>query len=46
MISLILVMVCAIAGGWLARRIDVPYPIVLVLAGIGLGVAYAWPALD
>ncbi|HEX5045772.1 MAG TPA: Na+/H+ antiporter [Gammaproteobacteria bacterium] len=46
MISLILVMVCAIAAGWLARRIDVPYPIVLVLAGIGLGVAYAWPALD
>jgi CPA1 family monovalent cation:H+ antiporter len=46
MISLILVMVCAIAGGWLARRIDVPYPIVLVLAGIGLGLLYAWPALD
>jgi monovalent cation/hydrogen antiporter len=46
MISLILVMVCAIAAGWLARRIDVPYPIVLVLAGIGLGVVYTWPALD
>jgi CPA1 family monovalent cation:H+ antiporter len=46
MISLILVMVCAIAAGWLARRIDVPYPIVLVLAGIGLGVLYTWPALD
>ena len=46
MISLILVMVCAIASGWLARRIDVPYPIVLVLAGIGLGVLYTWPALD
>ena len=46
MISLILVMVCAIAAGWLARRIHVPYPIVLVLAGIGLGVAYTWPALD
>jgi len=46
MISLILVMVCAIAAGWLARRIHVPYPIVLVLAGIGLGVVYTWPALD
>ncbi|MGE0682106.1 MAG: hypothetical protein AB7P69_14560 [Candidatus Binatia bacterium] len=40
MISLILVMVCAIAAGWLANRVQVPYPIVLVLAGIGLGVVY------
>ena len=46
MISLILVMVCAIAAGWLANRVQVPYPIVLVLAGIGLGVAHDWPALD
>jgi len=45
MISLILVMVCAIAAGWLASRIHVPYPIVLVLAGIGLGFAYDWPGL-
>jgi monovalent cation/hydrogen antiporter len=45
MISLILVMVCAIAAGWLANRIRVPYPIVLVLAGIGLGFAYDWPGL-
>ena len=46
MISLILVMVCAIAAGWLANRIHVPYPIVLVLAGIGLGFAYDWPGLE
>ncbi len=45
MISIILVMVCAIAAGWLANRILVPYPIVMVLAGIGLGFAYDWPAL-
>jgi monovalent cation/hydrogen antiporter len=37
-------MVCAIAAGWLANRIRVPYPIVLVLAGIGLAFAYDWPA--
>jgi len=46
MISLILVMVCAIAAGWLANRVQVPYPIVLVLAGIGLGFPYDWPGLD
>ena len=46
MISLILVMVCAIAAGWLANRIQIPYPIVLVLTGIGLGFAYDWPGLD
>jgi len=46
MISLILVMVCAIAAGWLANRVNVPYPIVLVLAGIGLGFVYDWPGLD
>ena len=44
-ISLILVMLCAIAAGWLANRISVPYPIVLVLAGMGLGFAYDWPGL-
>ncbi len=42
MISLILVMVCAIAAGWLANRIYVPYPVVLVLAGIGLGFVHDW----
>jgi monovalent cation/hydrogen antiporter len=46
MISLILVMVCAIAAGWLANRVHVPYPIVLVLAGIGLGFIYDWPGLE
>src|SRR5262245_13179404 len=46
MISFILVMICAIAAGWLANRIQVPYPIVLVLAGIGLGVMYDWPELQ
>ena len=46
MISLILVMVCAIAAGWLANRVHVPYPIVLVLAGIGLGFVYDWPGLE
>jgi monovalent cation/hydrogen antiporter len=46
MISLILVMVCAIAAGWLANRIKVPYPIVLVLVGIALGFIYDWPGLD
>ena len=46
MLSLILVMVCAIAAGWVANRIRIPYPIVLVLAGIAMGVAYDWPGLD
>jgi monovalent cation/hydrogen antiporter len=46
MISFILVMVCAIAAGWLANRIHVPYPIVLVLAGIGVGFVYGWPGLE
>jgi monovalent cation/hydrogen antiporter len=46
MTSLILLMVCAIAAGWLANRIHVPYPVVLVLAGIGLGLSYAWPGLE
>jgi CPA1 family monovalent cation:H+ antiporter len=46
MISLILVMVCAIAAGWVANRVHVPYPIVLVLAGIGLGFVYDWPRLE
>ena len=45
MTALILVMVCAIAAGWLANRIRVPYPIVLVLAGIGLAFVFDWPAL-
>jgi CPA1 family monovalent cation:H+ antiporter len=43
MSSLILVMVCAIGAGWFANRIAVPYPIVLVLAGIALGFASHWP---
>ena len=42
MISFILVMVCAIAAGWFANRIQVPYPVVLVLAGIGFGFAFDW----
>ncbi|HEY6599786.1 MAG TPA: Na+/H+ antiporter [Pseudomonadales bacterium] len=46
MLSLIFVMVCAIAAGWVANRIRIPYPIVLVLAGIAMGVAYDWPGLD
>jgi len=45
MISFILVMACAIAAGWLANRVHVPYPVVLVLAGIGLGFAYDWPEI-
>ena len=45
MTSFILVMACAIAAGWIANRIHVPYPIVLVLAGIGMGVLFNWPAL-
>jgi len=46
MISLVLVMVCAIAAGWLANRIHVPYPIVMVLVGIGLGFLHDWSGLD
>ncbi len=46
MTSFILVMACAIAAGWLANRVHVPYPIVLVLAGIGIGFLLHWPALD
>jgi CPA1 family monovalent cation:H+ antiporter len=46
MISLIIVMACAIAAGWLANRVHVPYPIVLVIVGIGMGLAYGWPSLE
>ncbi|HET6473318.1 MAG TPA: cation:proton antiporter, partial [Pseudomonadales bacterium] len=46
MFSLILVMVCAIAAGWVANRVLVPYPIVMVLTGVALGFAYDWPTLD
>ncbi len=46
MISLILVMVCAIAAGWLANRMRVPYPIVMVIVGIGMGLVYGWPGLE
>jgi monovalent cation/hydrogen antiporter len=45
MFSLVLIMACAIAAGWLANRVHIPYPIVLVLAGIALGFAYDWPDL-
>jgi monovalent cation/hydrogen antiporter len=45
MISLVLIMAVAIAAGWLANRVHIPYPIVLVLAGIALGLAYDWPDL-
>src|SRR5262245_50931623 len=46
MVSLIFVMICAIAAGWIANRILVPYPIVLVLAGVALGIVYDWPGLE
>ncbi len=46
MFSLISVMVCAIAAGWLANRVRVPYPIILVLAGIAMGLVYDWPGLE
>ncbi|HTL50508.1 MAG TPA: Na+/H+ antiporter [Steroidobacteraceae bacterium] len=46
MTAFIVVMVCAIAAGWLAERIRVPYPIVLVLAGIGVGLAYGGLGLE
>lgn len=46
MLSLILVMVCAIAAGWVANRVSVPYPIVMVLAGIAFGVAHDWQGLQ
>ena len=46
MFSLILVMGCAIAAGWVANRVLVPYPIVMVLTGVALGFAYDWPTLD
>ena len=42
----ILVMACAIAAGWVANRIQVPYPVVLVLAGIGFGFAFDWAELS
>ena len=38
-------MACAIGAGWLANRIRVPYPIVLVIVGIGMGSVYGWPTL-
>jgi monovalent cation/hydrogen antiporter len=45
MLSFILVMTCAIAAGWLANWIRVPYPVVLVLAGIGSGFTFDWTEL-
>jgi len=45
MLSFILVMTCAIAAGWLANWIRVPYPVVLVLAGIGFGFTFDWTEL-
>jgi len=45
MISLVLIMAVAIAAGWLANRVHIPYPIVLVLAGMALGLADDWPEL-
>ena len=39
-------MACAIAAGWFANRVRVPYPIVLVIVGIGMGLVYGWPGLD
>ncbi len=42
----ILVMACAIAAGWVANRIHVPYPVVLVLAGVGFGFAFDWAELS
>jgi CPA1 family monovalent cation:H+ antiporter len=41
----ILLMGCAIAAGWLANRIRVPYPVVLVLAGLGIGLVFDWGLL-
>jgi CPA1 family monovalent cation:H+ antiporter len=43
---LIVVMACAIAAGWFANRIRIPYPIVLVLVGVPLGFVYDWPELQ
>jgi CPA1 family monovalent cation:H+ antiporter len=42
MLDFVLLMSCAIAAGWLANRIRVPYPVVLVLAGLGVGLAFDW----
>src|SRR5262245_15494404 len=46
MTAFIVVMVCAIAAGWLAERIRIPYPVVLVLAGIVVGLAYGGLGLE
>jgi Na+/H+ antiporter len=46
MTAFIVVMICAIAAGWLAERIRVPYPVVLVLTGIGVGLALGGLGLD
>jgi len=34
---ILFLMLCAVALGWLARRLDFPYPIALVIAGAALG---------
>src|SRR5688572_20764742 len=46
MLAFILVMTCAIAAGWLANWIRVPYRVVLVLAGIGFGFTFDWTELS
>jgi Na+/H+ antiporter len=45
MLDFVLLMACAIAAGWLANLIRVPYPVVLVLAGVGFGFAFDWAEL-
>jgi Na+/H+ antiporter len=46
LLAFILVMTCAIAAGWLANRIRVPYPVVLVLAGVGFAFVFNWTELS
>ena len=41
----VFLLLCAVALGWLARRLDFPYPIALVLGGGALGFLPGLPEL-
>jgi NhaP-type Na+/H+ or K+/H+ antiporter len=43
--ALVVLFLCAVALGWAARQMRVPYPIALVLGGVLLGLIPGLPAV-